>query len=195
MKELDPKKHTSPFAFFVATNKSDIKWIALNSILYGLGSLTSIGVAYYLGRIVDTLTSHNGNLKQLIILLIISLFASEIFYRIGHIYEITVDARIRQRTKKVLFAWTTKLSFGYFADHFSGQISHQISTVADSLEKMKDTLTNVFIDNSWMLIVSTVLMAIVYPTLGIIIIIWAIFFLLGLRPFVKHITTTSETFA
>jgi ATP-binding cassette subfamily B protein len=154
-----------------------------------------IGVAYYLGRIVDVLTSHNGNLKQLIILLVVSLFASEIFYRIGHIYEITVDARIRQRTKKVLFAWTTKLSFGYFADHFSGQISHQISTVADSLEKMKDTLTNVFIDNSWMLIVSTVLMAIVYPTLGIIVVIWAIFFLLGLRPFVKHITKTSETFA
>ncbi len=195
MKELNPKKHTSPFAFFIATNKGDIKRIVLNSVLYGLGSLTSIGVAYYLGRIVDVLTTNDGNIRKLIILLVISLFASEIFYRIGHIYEITVDARIRQRTKKILFAWTTKLSFGYFVDRFSGQLAHQISTVADSLEKMKDTITNVFIDNSWMLIVSTVLMTLIYPILGIIVAVWAIFFLIGLRPFVKCITETSEKFA
>lgn len=194
MTNLNPKKHLRPFAFFMTTNATQMKWIILNIICYSIATLASVGISFYLGKVVDTATS-GGNSKFFVILLISAIFAREIFYRLGHVLEVIVDARIREKTKKALFMYTTKLSFGYFADRFAGQISHQIGKAANALEKMKDIITNKFIDNTWMIVVSTVVAASVYPLLGIIMAVWTLLFALGIRPFVRKLTEHAEEFA
>ncbi len=194
MIDLQPQKHAKPLSFFLATNKKEIKWMAINSLFYSLGTLATLAVPYFLGKIVDDLTS-GGNERIAIILFICALFGTELFYRIGHIFEVTVDARIRAATKKALFSYSTKLSFGYFSDRFAGQIAHQITTAADALERMKDIVVNTFIDNTWMLILSAITLATIYPLLGAVIVVWGALFIFGLSPITKKITKSAESFA
>ncbi|MFZ2205785.1 MAG: ABC transporter ATP-binding protein [Minisyncoccia bacterium] len=195
MNKIKSKNYNNPLNFFLTTNSKEIKWILLNSLFYGLGTITSIGISFYLGKIVDALNLDNGNIKLLIVLLVFVLFIHEIFYRIGHVLEVTVSARIRQSVKKYLFAHTSKLSFGYFADRFAGQISHKISTAADTLESMKNIVTNNFIDNTVLVVVSMITMALVYPPLGIAILVWVVIFVIGIRPFIRKINLYAEMFA
>lgn len=194
MNKVNLENCTTPRAFFFAVHKKQLKWILLNVVFYGLGTLCSVGISFYLGKIIDSLAQH-AQIKIFIILLVAVLFGREIFYRIGHVLEVAVDARLREHTKKVLFSHTRKLSFGYFADRFAGQIAHQISTAADAMERMKDTVVARFIDNIWMLLVSAVTLTFVYRPLGIVIFIWAALFLAGIWPFTKKISEHAERFA
>lgn len=195
MTHLTPEKHVTPLRFFLAINKKEVKWVLLNSLLYTSGTAALIGVSYFIGKIIDALRAGDTNFKALIVVFVVVLVLNEIFYRLGHILEVTVNARIRQRVKKELFAYTSKLSFSYFANRFAGQISHQISTAAESLERMKNILTNDFIDSAVMVVISAFALGLVYLPLSIAVIVWALFFSFGLLPFIKNITRTSEQFA
>ncbi len=195
MNKIKSENYNNPLKFFLATNSKEIKWILLNSLFYGIGTFTSIGISYFLGKIIDALNAGNGNVKILTILLVITLFTNEFSYRIGHVLEVTVSSRIRRNVKKYLFAHTSKLSFGYFADRFAGQISHKISTAADTLESMKNNVTNNFIDNIVLVVISMVTMTLVYPPLGLAIVVWVIVFIVGIRPFIKKINLYAEMFA
>jgi len=195
MNKKNLEQIADPFQFFLLVHKKEIKWILLNSVLYSLGTLATLGITYCLSLIIDAISSGNENLKPLIVFLIIGLICHELVYRLGHILEVTVSARIRAQTKKVLFAHSSKLSFGYFADHFAGQIAHQISTAADSLEKMKTIMTNNFIDNVWLLLISSITLSLVYSPLGIAIALWGIFFIVCQRPLIKNITKYAKAFA
>ena len=62
---LNPKLHTKPLAFFLATNKKELPLIALNSICYGLGTLSTIGMVFYVGRVIDSLQAKNLHSPQL----------------------------------------------------------------------------------------------------------------------------------
>lgn len=195
MTNLDPKKHTNPFQFFIATNKQELPRIVIRTILYNLGVMGEIGMSFFLGKTVDALQTHSLNLHIFIILLVVALVFHELAYRSGHILEVLTHAHIHERVKKALFAYTSKLSFGYFADRFAGQISHQISTAANALQRMEEMIVNQFINNSWMLTVSAVALWSVYRPLGIALAVWFILFLLGVRFFAHKITHHAEKYA
>lgn len=195
MTELRPGQHTRLFRFFLTINKKELPLIALRILFYSLGTLCTVGMSYFLGRVVDNLAPGPTALTYSVTLLVAALVFHEIFYRIGHVLEVITHARIRQKIKKALFLYTSKLSFGYFADRFAGQISHQIGTAASAMERMEEMVVNKFIDNAWMIILSAVAMGSIYPPLGIVLIVWLFFFLLGVGPFAKRITKYAERFA
>lgn len=192
---LDPKKHIKPFQFFLVTNKQELPRIIIRTILYNLGVLGEIGMSFFLGKTVDALQTHSSNLHISIILLMVALVFHEIAYRSGHVLEVITHARIHERVKKTLFAYTSKLSFGYFADRFAGQISHQISTAANALQRMEEMIVNQFINNSWMLLVSAFALGSVYRPLGIALTVWFVLFLIGVKFFARKITHHAEAYA
>lgn len=197
MIEISSKKHTSPFSFFFAVNRSEIKWLILNSILYSTALAFSVSVAYILGRVIDLLQKNPGNKGMFfpIISLILVLVAREFFVRIGHIFEVTTSARIRENTKNALFSYTTKLSFGYFSDRFAGEIAHRISATAENFDQMKNIMIAEFIDNIVLILISAFTLAAVYPLLGVVVIVWAIFFITGIFIFGKYVALHSGKFA
>jgi ATP-binding cassette subfamily B protein len=152
-------------------------------------------MAFYVGRVVDALQSNPAALRFSLIMLAVSLVFHEVSYRVGHVLEVMIHSRIRARTKKELFAYMSKLSFGYFTDRFAGQISHQVSTVADALENMEETVVNSFIDNTWMLAVSTIAMMAVYKPVGMVMAVWFVIYMTGVSLFSKKITAHAEDFA
>jgi len=195
MIKLNPQFHTKPLKFFLATNKKELPWITLNIICYSLGTLCTVGMAFYVGKVIDGLQTNPAQLRYYVILLIFTLVFHEISYRLGHILEVGIHSRIRASTKKALFAYTSKLSFGYFADRFAGQISHQIGTTANALERMEETVVNKFIDNSFLFIVSTIAFVSIYKPLGFVILGWFVLYMFGVSLFVKKITIHAEDLA
>ncbi len=177
---LNPLRHTTPFAFFVAVNKSELKWIALNLLFYSTGSLAVLSASYFLGRTIDALTLKTGEVIPTFVgYLLLFVVLHEVLYRLGHICEVYVTARVRSRTKKALFDHTVSLSFGYFADRFAGEIAHKITTTADAFERLIIITTNYIVENSVLLTLSAIAVGMVHPFYGIFMFAWIVAFALG----------------
>jgi ATP-binding cassette, subfamily B, bacterial len=193
--KIDPKKHVKPINFFLLVNKKDLPLIALNVVFYGLGTFFTVKMVFYVGQVIDAIQNNSVSARHFIILLLLSLVLQEIFFRIGHIFEVLTEANIRSRVKTALFKYTSKLSFGYFANRFAGQISHQISTAADAFETMTVIVVEKFIDNSWLFMMSVIAIFGIYQPISWFMLIWFVFYLGGVLLLSKKITFYAEEFA
>lgn len=176
---LDPHKHTKPFPFFLRVNRPEIWLIIINTIFYGIGNVALIGLSYYLGRLIDGLNS-NSPVSAFLYWVIGLLVLAEIGYRAGHICEIFIRARILSRTKKALFDHSRSLSFGYFADRFSGEIAHKISMCANGFEGLTLIITNSLLDKIVLIISSLVVLGQMHFHYVTFLGIWSIGFFGGL---------------
>ncbi|MES2224351.1 MAG: ABC transporter ATP-binding protein [Patescibacteria group bacterium] len=177
MKKLDSSLHTKPLKFFLTVNKKELPLLVFNIIFYSLGASSVFIVSYLLGRIVDGLSTGSTDIKFFLIILMLCIIFYEIFYRIGHICEVYLRARIRSNTKKALFDHTTSLSFGYFADRFAGEMAHKVATAADSFERMIVTVTNNFFENAFFTLLAIITLGAVHFYYAVFLSLWMILYL------------------
>ncbi len=176
---LDPHKHTKPFQFFLRVNRKELWLLLLNAVLYGLGNGTLIAVSYCLGKLIDALNSNvpvSSFLYELIGLLILC----EICYRVGHVCEVFISSRIRAHTKKALFDHSRSLSFGYFADRFSGEIAHKISMCANAFEGITSIIINSLTEKTIFILISLIVLGSMHYYYVIFLSLWSFFLLYGL---------------
>ncbi|MDB5265231.1 MAG: transporter ATP-binding protein [Parcubacteria group bacterium] len=193
---LSPSKHASPLSFFLKTNRREVKWLALVAFCYSAAMASMLGAAYFVGRVVDLLSpTPHGDIQMSLILIVVCVAGYELGFRLGHILEIFVNSRIRAVTKKTLFDHVTSLSFGYFADRFSGQIAHKISVTTDALEHMANYITNMFVEEGLSIIVSAILLALINPYLGLFMFVWGILLSLGVLPYAKRMNARANEYA
>lgn len=196
MQQLDPKLHTRPIQFFLTNNRSVLKWLVLNIIFYALGSAAILIASYFFGNVIDILNLvREGSVRNLLLFMIISVICYEVFYRLGHICEVIVISRIRNNTKKALFDHTSRLSFGYFSDRFSGEIAHKVSTTADAFERMTICVTNHFIENGAIFLFSFIALGAVNLEYFYFIGAWWIAFIFLSIFMAKHLHTRASKYA
>lgn len=179
MTNLDPQTDVKPLKFFLKVNKKDLRWLILNIIIYSSGQLTILAATYFLGRDVDALISKTGQAEYWSWVMMISIVFYEVLYRFGHIVEVRLLSAVRANMKKSLFAHTSSLSFGYFADRFAGEIAHKVSTTADSFEQMVLRVTNDFFENGFLIPFTAFALGSVHYYYGIFILAWAGLFIVG----------------
>lgn len=196
MAALDPQHHATPLAFFITTNSREIKWLVLIAVLYG-SAMTSLLIAtYYLSHVVDLLSpTPHGDIRSSLIWAVVGLVGYELGFRIGHAIEVLTGSRIRAVTKRVLFDHVTSLSFGYFADRFSGQIAHKISATTDSLERMTGIIVSSFCEDGSITIISAFALSFISPYLGLFLLAWALLLALGLQPYARRMNVRANQFA
>lgn len=182
---LDPKKHATPLRFFLAINRSEIRWIILNLFFYSMGAAAMIVLSYYLGKTIDALNA-GMPVSAFVWIMIGSVVWYEVSYRIGHIYEIFIRTRIRARTKKALFDHSRSLSFGYFADRFAGEIGHKIAMCADAFEKLTLAVTNEFAEPIVLVVVSAVVLGSIHPHYALFLCAWSLFVFSGVIFFARR---------
>ncbi len=119
----------------------------------------------------------------------------EVGFRIGHLLEVLTNSRIRAAAKKALFDHVTSLSFGYFADRFSGQIAHKVSVTTDALERMANAMTNTFVEEGAAVLISALALYFVHPYLGLFMLGWGIVFTLGMIPFARRMNARASEYA
>ena len=193
---LDPARHASPLKFFLATSKNTLPQIILGTMFYCIATVSLTAASYFLGEAVDLLhSSLHGDIVRLLVSIVSCLFIYEIGFRIGHIFEIITNARIRASTKQTLFEHTTSLSFGYFTDRFAGEIAHKIATTADALERMVLIITNEFIEQGVLFLVSAAALSLANPAFGIFTVLWMLAFLLGISLFGSRANTKAQAYA
>ena len=193
---LDEQKHVKPFQFFLKISKDQLPWLVLNIVFYCAGSLSILGASYYLGRTVDDITLHAGaQAKGLLTIVTLLIISYEVMYRLGHICEIKVLSKIRSNIKQVLFAHTSALSFGYFADQFAGEIAHKVATMANAYERMILVTTNGFIESSVMAVASSILLGLVNIYYGLFVAFWSMLFLIGSLLLAKEMGKRARTYA
>ncbi|CAN5742922.1 ABC transporter ATP-binding protein [soil metagenome] len=193
---LSPSKHATPLAFFLKTNRREIKWLVLIGFFYSAGMASMLGAAYYVGHVVDLLSpTPHGDIRTSLILIVVCVAGYEVGFRLGHILEVIVNARMRAVIKKALFDHVTALSFSYFADRFSGQIAHKISVTTDALERMANYITNTFVEEGVSFLVSSIVLALVNPYLGLFMIVWSIVFSVGVLPYAKRMNARANEYA
>lgn len=196
MNILNPKKHTTPLKFFATVNKSVFKLLTLNIVFYSLGSLSILMASYFLGRVIDALTSNTGaHIPTLLTIIMIGVIFYEVFYRIGHICEVAVISRVRNNTKKALFDHTSSLSFGYFADRFAGEIAHKVNTTADAYERVTLVMTNHFVENGFLVLVSMITLGAVSSSYSWYVIVWSMLFVIGSFAIAKQMTKKASAYA
>lgn len=193
---LDPNRHITPLRFFLATNRTEIKWLALNAFFYGCATISLIGATYALSEIVEFLPEPNHpSLLPYSIAIVVLLITYEIGFRLGHILEIAVIVRMRERNKKILFDHTSSLSFGYFADRFAGEIAHKIAKATDAIERLTLIVTNTIIEEGILFLISAITLAFISPLLALFILAWSIIFLLGMIPYSRRSTVRANEYA
>lgn len=193
---LSPTKHSSPLAFFLKINGHEIKWLALIAFCYSAAMGSMLGAAYFVGRAVDQLSqTPHGDIRLSLILVIVCVAGYEVGFRVGHILEVFANSRIRAVTKRALFDHVTSLSFGYFADRFSGQIAHKITVTTDALERMANFITNTFIEEGLSVIVSAIVLYLIHPYLGLFMLVWGVLFSLGILPYAKRMNARANEYA
>lgn len=155
-----------------------------------------LGAAYFVGHVVDLLSpTPHGDIRTSLILIVVCVAGYEVGFRLGHVLEVFVNARMRAVIKRTLFDHVTTLSFGYFADRFSGQIAHKISVTTDALERMANYITNTFVEEGVSFLVSSIVLALVNPYLGLFMIVWSIIFSLGVLPYAKRMNARANEYA
>ena len=113
MDPLDPKKHATPFSFFFAVNKKVLKFLALSAFFYSIATVTLIVATYFLSVIVDDVTSPlHLSLAPYLWGIVAMLIVYEVGFRIGHIFEIVSQVKMRRNVKRTLLDHTASLSFG-----------------------------------------------------------------------------------
>lgn len=193
---LLPERDSKPLAFFLTTNKRELPWLSLIALSYSLGMTSMLVVAYFVGRSVDALTQEAyGELHFSFFFIVLGLVGYEVFFRIGHIGEVLINSRIRAKIKRALFDHVTSLSFRYFADRFSGQIAHKLSVTTDGLERMTNAVTGLFVEEGVSILISAAALCIVSPYLGLFVLVWAFFFVIGLSPYAKHMNVRANEYA
>jgi len=173
--KLNSNLHIRPLRFFLTVNRKDLKMLVVNSTFYGLGQTCMLLATYFVGRIVDELTNANGHVEYTLIAMILCLIGYEVFYRIGHVFEVTIFAHIRKNIKKALFDHTQSLQFGYFSDRFAGEIAHKVVSTADAFEQTTKIITNEFVENSLLIPLTALLLLSVSAYYSIFIFLWGIF--------------------
>lgn len=193
---LSPSRHATPLTFFLATSRREVKWLATIAFFYGAAVTSMLAATYYVGKIVDLLSpTPHGDIRGALIGIILGVIGYELGFRIGHLFEIRTSSRIRATTKKTLFAYVTALSFGYFADRFSGQIAHKISVTADALERISRYVTNHLIEDCTIILLSAIVLTFVSPILGVFVFVWGLLFGLGVIPYAKRMNARANEFA
>lgn len=192
---LSHEKHTAPLAFFLATNRNEIKWLVLTAVFYAVGASSMLVANYYVGRTIDTLRLGSGNVSNLLIAIILSLVAYEAAFRIGHVIENALSARMRASIKIALFSHVAALSFGYFVDRFAGQLAHKIVATTEALYRMVEVCINEFTEDGLMIFLSAIALSFVSPYLGAFVVIWGTLFWLGTIPFAKRMDARANEFA
>jgi ATP-binding cassette subfamily B protein len=196
MQTLDPTQHANPLGFFLSQHRRELPWLALNAAFYSVASCSLVIGTYWLGRTIDIVQSGNGTqVFWYVCGMSFSLAVYEIGFRLGHIIEVRMLARIRNRTKKALFDHTTSLSYGYFTDRFSGEIAHKIAVTANSLERMTALVTNQVIEEGALAIASIAMLAFIHPYLGLFAALWLVAFLAGIRPLTRRLDTYAGEYA
>ncbi len=192
---LDSSTHKHPFVFFRKVNKKILPILFLNSAFYSCGQASMLVASYVLGRLIDALTLHNNSTSWLVIALILCIAFHEIFYRSGHICEVTFTSRMRRNIKQALFDHTASLSFGYFADRFAGEIAHKVSNTADAFERMVITVTNSFIENIVLVPLSALTLSFVHYYYGIFVVVWSLVFVIGSWLLAKEMNRRAASYA
>ena len=194
--QLSPEKHSTPLSFFLATNRREIKWIVLVSFFYSAAMVSMLVATYYLGHLIDFLEPiPHGDIKNTLIYIVLGIVFYEVGFRIGHIFEVLTMSRIRATTEKSLFDHVTSLSFGYFADRFSGQIAHKISATTGALERMCTIFANNFIEDGSITIANAVALSFINPYLGLFVLAWGIAFSIGIVPYARRMNTRANEYA
>lgn len=191
---LNPKKHRTPFAFFLVVNRKEIPWIVLNILLYSMGASAMLVLSYFLGKAIDALNT-NAPIVLLLWIIIGSVIWYEVSYRLGHICEILIKTRIRTRTKKALFDHSRSLSFGYFADRFAGEIAHKISMCADAFERLTLIISNSLVEGIVIIVVAAALLGSIHPYYAVFLFIWSLFLICGITFFARRMDTQAGIWA
>jgi ATP-binding cassette subfamily B protein len=193
---LSPAEHATPLAFFLKTNKREVKWLALIALCYSVAMAAMLGATYLVGHVVDLLSPEpHGNIRTPLILIVVYVAVYELGFRAGHIMEVIVNARMRAVIKRTLFDHVTSLSFGYFADRFSGQIAHKVSVTTDALERMTKQVTNMFIEEGVALVVTAIVLAFVNLYLGLFLMVWGALFSMGILPYARRMNDRANDYA
>ena len=175
---LDPQKDNKPLSFFFAANRKEVPLIIFNIIFYALGAVSVLGSLYFLGKAVDIFTGHaSGDVRFLLILVVLCVVGYEVFYRIGHIFEVWSLSAVRRNIKKALFDHSTALPFNYFIDRFAGEIAHKVVATADGFERLVIIITNDFIESVVVAIISAVVLSRINYLYGLFISIWILLYI------------------
>jgi ATP-binding cassette subfamily B protein len=188
--------HKTPLRFFLAVNRKELPWIAVNVVFYSMGGAALIVLSYLLGKVVDALTiTTSAPLAPLLWLILGSVVWYEVSYRLGHICEVLIRKRLRARTKKVLFDHSRSLSFGYFADRFAGEIAHKVAITAEAFERLMLAITNNVIEDFVLIAASTIVLGSINIWYAVFLLAWSVYLVLGLTFFARRMDEKAGAFA
>jgi len=173
-----------------------MKWFVFNVIFYCCGALSIILGLRFFSSAIDSLTLRSGiHVTGLLVLTLLCIVGYELFYRIGHIFEIIMQSHFRKNIKRALFAHISSLHFGYFADRFAGEIAHKITATTDAFERLSLIASNEFFEGGAVILVSAVSLAFVNIYYGLVILAWLVIFMIGYWPISKKMNQVAGDYA
>ena len=138
--------------------------------------------SYFSKLIIDNLSQQNitpqiiKNIKWILAALISAYIANHIFWRINSIIMLKLAPIIKNNIISYSFNYIHKQSLNFFQDNLSGSIAHNISTLADSLERLAYHNTTQCVRGLFQLVATLVVMYFVHPVFSIALLTWAVLF-------------------
>ncbi|MES2354450.1 MAG: ABC transporter ATP-binding protein [Pseudomonadota bacterium] len=179
-----PPLPDTPFRFicyFIAR----YRWWYLAMVLLEAGQAScAIMVPYAIGQIIKGVSSaheHSMALLQTLhgpLVLFIALAIGEVFFgRASGTCQVTIGPLQRQTVTRALYSYIQHHSHRYFSNNFAGALAHRISETSTGVAQSLWAILFDFWPIAIVLSVSVTLLYHAHPQLGILVSIWAIFFI------------------
>lgn len=186
----------TPFSYLKRTIPEEFKWMFLNGILYGTGTVSMLFATETFGKMIDQAQKTPQIIPyESLAYFALALLCYEAGYRSGHTIEITLASRVKKKLKNTLLDYTLSLPYSYFVDRFAGGIAHRISNVANSYESLIKIFVNGFIENIILVTGCLIMLTNVHWTLSVGLFIWVCVFLLWIIPIARRLNRLSEDYA
>jgi ATP-binding cassette subfamily B protein len=119
-------------------------------------------------------TNLYGQLKFVIVLILIANFIAYLGYRVNHFVSNSFEISVMRDLLNTCFEYLQKHSFGYFSNNFSGSLQRKVNRYARSYEDITDLIIWEAVPNLLRVISIIVILSLKYWAIGFALLIWAV---------------------
>jgi ATP-binding cassette subfamily B protein len=177
-----PKTLSSFIWYFVKRYKIGLLGLCFVAFLWAVERSLS---PYLLKILLNKVASAPSTLKEWLEIILFPAIAyylssnsSLVFFRF---YDYTFLKTIPALQKEIwaeMFAYLSRHSHSYFHNNYAGALANKISDMIRSVEVIVTMITDVLLSHFLALFVASVTLAFIHPSLGLILIVWAVLFIL-----------------
>lgn len=168
--------------YFVKKHKLGFLSLCIIALLWAIEKSLSPYLLKVLINRVAVIPSFSRDLIEVIMLPAIAYYLSSnsslVFFRFYDYAFLKMMPVLQKTIWKEMFSYLSHHSHSYFSNNYAGALANKINDMVRSIEVIITMLSDVLLSHFLALIIASITLLFIHPSFGLILIFWAIFFII-----------------